>query len=186
MLEMKIDSSLSIILEAFGRVVYTHKTHEKMIDMLNSRKAFIKWINLAALVLTTGGIITPILDQVPYKEIILSFTSAFALGVAIYQISFSPDELIQEHRKCAKQLWLIREKYICLIADIQDNLLTNSEVKSARDKLIFELGQVYKQAPDTNSRAYEQARKALRLKEEMTFSSEEIEQLLPSKLRSYG
>ena len=181
---MGTESSLNVIRESFGRVVYTHKTHEKMIDLLNSRKVTIKWLNLAALILTTGGIITPIFDQFPYKEVLLSLTSAFALGVAIYQISFNPDEKIQTHRKCAKQLWLVRERYISLIADIQDNLLTETEVRANRDELNFQLAKIYKEAPDTNAKAYEKARKALKINEEMTFSSSEIDRFLPSELRN--
>jgi hypothetical protein len=180
---MGIESSLDIIRESFGRVVYTHKAHEKMIDLLNARKAAIKWLNLTALVLTTGGIITPILDQFPYREVMLSFTSAFALGVAIYQISFDPDEKIRAHRKCAKQLWFIRESYISLIADIQDSLITEHEAKAVRDALCSQLSHIYREAPDTNSKAYEKARKALKINEEMTFSSDEIDEFLPSSFR---
>jgi hypothetical protein len=176
-------SALATIRESFGRVVYTHKTHQKMIDQLNTRAYQIKFANIASLILTTGGILTPIFDAIPYKTIIISLSSAFALGVAIYQLSFDPALEIEAHRRCAKQLWLIREKYINLISDIKDNVLTDEEIRKQRDALVLQLNQVYQEAPDTNFRAYRAAQKALKINQEMTFSSKEIDQFLPSNLR---
>ena len=180
---MTTESALATIRESFGRVVYTHKTHLKMIDALNTRSNVVKIANIAALVLTTGGILTPIFDALPFKTIILSLASAFALGVAVYQISFDPALEIEAHRKCAKQLWLIREKYINLIADIKDGLLTDVEIRNQRDTLVTQLGHIYEEAPDTRPRAYKAAQKALKINQEMTFSSDEIDLFLPVHLR---
>jgi SMODS and SLOG-associating 2TM effector domain family 4 len=176
-------SALSTIRESFGRVVYTHKTHQKMIDQLNERANWIKLANVAALVLTTGGILSPIFDAFPYKTIIIALTSALALGVAIYQLSFDPAKEIESHRKSAKQLWIIREKYINLIADIKDGVLTNDQIRDQRDSLVTQLNLIYQEAPDTSSKAYRAAQKALKVNEEMTFSAKEIDQFLPQNLR---
>lgn len=180
---MTINSTLDSIRESFGRVVYTHKTHQKMIDHLNSRAYWIKMSNIVALVLTTGGILTPIFDMIPFKTSLIAFTSAFALGVAVYQLSFDPALEIEAHRKCAKQLWIIREQYINLIADIKDARLTDDQVRDQRDALVAQLAHVYQEAPDTNTKAYKAAQKALKVNEEMTFSSKEIDQFLPTYLR---
>ena len=42
-----------------------------------------------------------------------------------------------------------------------------------------ELKKVYDLAPDTSSRAYKVAQKALKINEDMTFSNEEINHFLP-------
>lgn len=180
---MTTESALATIRESFGRVVYTHKTHLKMIDSLNARATAVKLANIIALLLTTGGILTPIFDALPFKNIVLSLCSAFALGVAVYQISFDPALEIEAHRKCAKHLWIIREKYINLIADIKDGFLADADVRNQRDCLVDELGKIYQEAPDTRPRAYKAARKALKINQEMTFSSQEIDLFLPVRLR---
>ncbi|XGV94286.1 MAG: SLATT domain-containing protein (plasmid) [Leptolyngbya sp. BL-A-14] len=180
---MNASSTLAAIRESFGRVVYTHKTHLKMIDQLNQRNYWIKVANLAALVLTTGGILTPIYDASPFKTVIIALTAAFALAVAVYQLSFDPALEIEAHRKCAKQLWVIREAYINLIADIKDGVLSDDQIRERRDTLVTQLGQVYQEAPDTTFRAYKEAQKALKINEEMTFSIHEIDQFLPINLR---
>lgn len=154
-----------------------------MIDHLNSRAYWIKISNIVALVLTTGGILTPIFDTIPFKNSLIALTSAFALGVAVYQLSFDPVLEIESHRKCAKQLWIIREQYINLIADIKDGRLTDDQTHDQRDALVAQLGNIYKEAPDTNAKAYKAAQKALKVNEEMTFSVKEIDQFLPAHLK---
>lgn len=180
---MTTDSALATIRESFGRVVYTHKTHQKMIDQLNKRNRRIKQANVIALVLTTGGILAPIYDASPYKNMIVAIIAAFALGVAVYQLSFDPALEIEAHRKCAKQLWIIREKYINLIADIKDGILTDTQIRDQRDTLVEQLARIYQEAPDTTSRAYATAQKALKIRQEMTFTANEIDQFLPVYLR---
>lgn len=180
---MAADSTLAAIRESFGRVVYTHKTHQKMIDRLNKRNKLIKIANLVALVLTTGGILAPIYDGSPYKNVIVAVSAAIALGVSIYQLSFDPSLEVESHRKCAKQLWIVREKYINMIADIKDGILTDVQIRQQRDALVDELGRIYQDAPDTTPGAYATAQKALKVRQEMMFSVQEIDQFLPVHLR---
>ena len=42
---------------------------------------------------------------------------------------------------------------------------------------------VYRASPSTTVRAYKKAQKALKLKEEMTFSAAEVDTFLPQELR---
>jgi len=55
--------------------------------------------------------------------------------------------------------------------------------REKRDNLQYELNQIYMSAPRTFKQAYEVARKGLKLNEELTFSEEELDKLLPEKLR---
>ena len=45
-----------------------------------------------------------------------------------------------------------------------------------------ETEKIYQTAPPTNSKAYQQAQKALKENEELTFSKEEIDRFLPEQL----
>ena len=57
------------------------------------------------------------------------------------------------------------------------------ELRNELDLLHRETSLVYEYAPDTSARAYKAARIALKFKEELTFSPEEIDMLLPQDLR---
>jgi len=83
----------------------------------------------------------------------------------------------------AKNLWLIREKYQNLIVDIMNDKYNSNEVIEIRDLLLSELNEILENALSTDNKAYSKARKALKIHEEMTFSSKEIDSFLPEKLR---
>jgi len=101
----------------------------------------------------------------------------------VYQLSFNFDELGQRHKITAKKLWLIREKYQNLIADIMNDKYSSNEVIERRDLLLSELYEISENAPPTDNKAYYKARKALKIHEEMTFSGKEIDSFLPEELR---
>ncbi|MGQ9788994.1 MAG: hypothetical protein ACUVQM_06845 [Candidatus Hadarchaeaceae archaeon] len=57
------------------------------------------------------------------------------------------------------------------------------EIIQKRDKLQEELAKIYKHCPRTNLKGYTLARTSLKNNEDLTFSDEEIDAMLPSKLR---
>jgi len=109
--------------------------------------------------------------------------TSLTLLVTIHQFRFNPEQVIQAHRTCARKLWLIREKYIALISDVADRVTDSKSARIRRDELIEELYLVYENAPETDKVAYEAARKALKVNEEMTFTDKEIDAFLPASLR---
>jgi hypothetical protein len=70
-----------------------------------------------------------------------------------------------------------------LLADIKNAALSGRETRDSRDSLARELEQAYVHAPRTGSKAYQRARKALKMEEEFTFSAEEVDPFLPGELR---
>ena len=58
-----------------------------------------------------------------------------------------------------------------------------ADVRAERDRLNAELEEIYKAAPRTSGTAYKAAQKALKEAEELYFSEEELDHLLPKKLR---
>ena len=57
-----------------------------------------------------------------------------------------------------------------------------SDIQLKRDALTVELKGIYANSPSTTEAAYKKARKALNLREEMTFSVAEVDALLPQTL----
>ena len=172
--------------ESFGKVVHSHKTHEKMVDQLNDRICLVKWSKLVLLIVTTGAIVTNIFnffDLGVLDDIFTATISSMALGLTIYQMSLNQEKMVHEHKRSMHRLWAIREDYANLIADIHDNTISEKEARAKRDSLLQRLGAVYADCPDTNYEACEAARKDLKIDEEMIFSAQEIDQFLPAPLR---
>ncbi|HBQ6722884.1 TPA: hypothetical protein L8N91_001230, partial [Klebsiella pneumoniae] len=49
--------------ECYGRVVYTHKTHEKCADILQNKLSCMKNLQLVLLAITTGSFITTVVGD---------------------------------------------------------------------------------------------------------------------------
>lgn len=178
-----VSAALGSIKESFGRVVYSHKTHEKAAARLNRNLNWVKRLNLALLVLTFSGVLNALLSGGFGLNLATTVVSGAALGLAIYQMSFNPSQGILEHRNTANKLWKLREDFTNLIGDIHDGALSHSEVRKQRDALTKRLGEIYDDSPQTTSKDYEKAQKSLNPGEEMTFSKGEVERFLPSALR---
>ena len=175
--------NLQVIRESFGRVVYSHKTHEKEAERFNSSAIRTKWINIILTSLTSGTLITTIITNQTLLAYISAALATITLAFIIFQLSFTPEEKAEKHRQTAKELWLLREKYANLIADIVSGIIDSATITLKRDELLEKLCIIYKFAPNTSPKAYQMARKALKINEELTFSDEEIDQFLPDELK---
>ena len=116
-------SALALIRESYGRIVYSHKTHEKAAERLDNRITWVKWTNLVLIVLTFSGVLNAVFTGGPIRNLLTILVSALALALAIYQMSFNPEKEILGHRKTANKLWHLREQFANLIGGIQDGTL---------------------------------------------------------------
>jgi hypothetical protein len=181
-----LEANLDAIRESFGRVVYSHKTHEKAREIQARRATLVKWINIILTTVTSVSIISVLITSERGLEIVSAVLSALSLAYAISQLSFDPAKQAEQHRSTARALWYIREQYIVLLVDLagpRESIDVN-DVEDRRDRLLMDLKAVYDAAPDTTSKAYMAAQKALKVNEEMTFSRSEIDNFLPTAMRS--
>ena len=169
--------------ECYGRVVYSHKTHEKCADILLSQLSKIKLWQIILSSITTAGFIATISGAGPVGAAIGVFVSTALLVLNAYTKNYDLGELAQKHRQAATDLWLIREKYLALITDLRVGKESIEIITNRRDALLDDLHGVYSGAPSTTHQAYKKAQEALQRYEEMTFSDAEIDALLPSNLR---
>ncbi len=179
----------SQIRECFGRVVFTHKTHEKSSDIYAEQLKKLKLFEIALSALTTSSLLSSVFGEQKIGTIIGAILSTIILGLTIYTKDYDLGQIAKSHAEAANKLWNVRELYISLLADIKSNNLTIDQIKSKRDKLQESLNVIYQNAPRTNYNAYEKASKALNENgqvntgEEMTFSDKEIDRFLPRDLR---
>ncbi len=169
--------------ECYGRVVYTHKTHEKCADLLLSRLSTIKIWQIILSALTTGGFISTFLGSGNIGSIIGVIISSTLLVLNAYTKNYDLGELAQKHKQAANDIWLIREKYLSLLTDLAMDDMSLNNMKIERDNLLEELHSVYAGSPSTTYKAYRKAQEVLKKNEDMTFSEEEIDAFLPIELR---
>lgn len=169
--------------ECFGRVAWSHKTHEKCSDILNTRLNRIKLWQIILSAITTTGIIAAVFGE--SKEIgILSAVLSFVLTVLnTYVKQYDLGGLAQKHADAAVDLWNMRESYLSLLTDIRSGCSESDEIRKQRDNLQENLLEIYRGSPRTIAKAYKEATKALHKLEELTFSDAEIDAILPKALR---
>lgn len=172
--------------ECFGRVVYTHKTHEKMADLCATSLRHYKIAQILISALTTCGALSLVFVDPLWLKIataLLSFATLWASG---YMKGFDPGGTAQKHRDAAATLWDIRESYLSLLTDLKRGALTDAAAAERRNALQGELAKIYKGAPQTTYEAYIKAQTALKQLEDYTFSDAEIDAFLPKSLKKGG
>lgn len=179
----QIDSLEAQLRDCYARVVYSHKIHEKAADIYLKRLHRIKLAQIILSAITTGTLIYVLLNNSYIGTAISAALSAVLFALNAYTKDFDLGELAQKHKDSANRLWAVRESYLSLLTDLVGHTLTVEEIKKYRDDLQKSLEFIYNSAPRTNDQAYEKARLALRVNEELTFSDKEIDLLLPGKLR---
>lgn len=169
--------------ECFGRVVYSHKTHEKCADTLLKRLSKIKLWQIILSAITTAGFIGAVFGAGQVGAFIGVLVSTALLALNAYTKNYDLGELAQKHRQAGADLWIIREKYLSLITDLNMGEKPIESLQRERDALLDELHAVYSAAPSTTYEAYQNAQEALQKLEDMTFSDAEIDMFLPNELK---
>ena len=169
--------------ECYGRIVYTHKTHEKCADILLARFSTIKLGQIVLSVFTTGGFIATFFGSGDIGAAIGVVLSTMLLCLNAYTKDYDLGELAQKHKQAANEIWLIREQYLSLLADLAMGQKPLETIQTERDRLLNALHSVYGGSPSTTPAAYRKAQEALKREEDMTFSDEEIDAFLPKELK---
>ena len=121
----------SQIREIYGRVVYTHKTHEKCADILKCRYDLIRFIDIALSVVTTSSIIIHVFGDNDVTKIISLISSALLLGLKLFSYNYNLLALSEKHKNATLNILEIREKLLSLIVDIN---IGNIEIELLQKK----------------------------------------------------
>lgn len=108
--------------------------------------------------------------------------SAILLGFTLHFKEAGLTEKAQKHSEAASNLWAIREALLSLLVDMKDGREVE-QIRSQRNHINERLEQIYASAPRTDKPAYEAAQKALKEAEELFFSDDELDRMLPRQLR---
>lgn len=173
----------SQIREIYGRVVYTHKTHEKCADVLKERSDCFKGTEIILSVVTTTTILIVLFGEGKLYNLIAALCSTALLGITLYSKDFNLLAIAEKHKQSALNILEIREKLLSLLVDIRIGNKSIEQLQTIRDNLNEQLINTYRGSPKTINKAYSLASKALRENEEFTFSDAEIDKFLPESLR---
>ncbi|MEL7464875.1 MAG: SLATT domain-containing protein [Pseudomonadota bacterium] len=170
--------------ECYGRVVYTHKTHERMADRFAAILNRYKIAQIVLTALTSTGAVGVMVTSELWVEIATVAVSFFTLFVSAYLKNFDPGSIAQQHRSAAAKLWNVRECYFSLLTDLPK--LSREVAVQRRDELQAMLAALYIGAPRTDGKAYVEAQDRLKNMEDMTFTDDEIDCFLPLSLKRSG
>lgn len=185
--DAETDTTLeSQIRECFGRVVYSHKTHEKEGDLCAGTLRRFKITQIVLAAITTSGALAILFTDEFILKAITALVSLISLIVTGYMKGFDPGATAQKHRDTAADLWAIRESYLSLLTDLADGKINDQDARRTRDDLQNALAAIYKAAPGTSPKAYGKAQTALQALEDYTFNPGEIDKFLPPALKRDG
>lgn len=177
---------LAQVREAFGRVVYSHKTHEKQADICFTKHRWQQGTLIALTAIGSGTFLAAVVGLLGNAALTSLATASIALLVSWISLgakSFKFEEESNAHRGIASRLWDVRESYTSLIADLMSGTITEAEGRVRRDELQQAARDAYADAPRTSTKAFKRAQDGLKNNEEMTFTSNEIDLFLPEALR---
>lgn len=177
---------LAQVREAFGRVVYSHKTHEKQADICFTKHRVQQGFLIALTAVSSGTFLAAVLGVVvspAFAGLATSFVALLVTALSLSTKTFKFHEEAEAHRDIAARLWDVRESYLSLITDLMSSTITGSAARARRDALQESARSAYSDAPRTTSRAFARASEGLQDNEEMTFTSREIDLFLPETLR---
>jgi len=169
--------------ESYGRVVYSHKTHEICADILLARLSTIRVWQIILSAITTAGLVVGVIGKNEAGSIVSLIVSGVLLALSAYTKDNDDGALAQKHLKTGSELWSIRERFCSLLVDVAMREKPLELLQQHRDELIEKLSAVYAAAPSTNAKAYKKAQEALQRNEDMTFSDDEIDAFLPKELK---
>lgn len=168
--------------EIYGRAAYTHKTHEKMADRYTIRHKWFKTVEIVLSAVTTTSLLLAVLGDSHAGTIVGAACSTILLALTLYFKEASLAEKVQKHTEVASKLWAIREGLLSLLVDLNDGRAV-AEVRQERDRMNASLEAIYTVAPRTDSAAYATAQKGLKDSEDLFFSDDELDRMLPRQLR---
>lgn len=175
------DTLYSTIEDAFGKVVYTYTTQVIHAGRLKKRNTILKWMQIIVSAISTGGFLGSIMAEQPLWVWVSGICSTLMLVLTAYFKDSAFANIYARHLVTSNDLWCVREEYVALLTDF--TILSTDDIIRQRNFLREKTAEIYKNAPLTDDKSYSMAQKALKDRESQFFSREELNQMLPEKLR---
>ncbi|MGN0245175.1 MAG: SLATT domain-containing protein [Lachnospiraceae bacterium] len=170
------------IVESYGRILYTYQCYLEMVNIINKINIMIKRSRIILSAIMTGSFFTSIFGDSRFVLVVGTSFSIILLAINLYYKDAQYQDDINKFTCASNDLWLIKEKYLCLLTDFDQYEL--SQLKNKRDILINDTDQIYRKYSKTNNLAFIIARYKIKRKEVHKFEDGEFLQLLPTYLNN--
>lgn len=176
----------SQIRDEYGRLVFTYVTHNKMVNSLIKSADRLELALIVTSSFTLAGILLPFVNTIYpninfWSSIASACLSIIVVTLTVISKTANYKERSYRHKNTAHALWKLREEYLSSLTDIK--YIPVDDVRRKRDFLIQKTWEVYGCAPQTSSKAYKLAQKAIKEEEEQSLFDGEIDAMLPVNLR---
>lgn len=174
----------SQIRQVFASVVWTHKIQEKQADKYLKSYKRLEFIRILFVAATSSGIFAAIFVENDYLlKIVTAVVSAVSLFISTYFKSYDLKSLYTQHKKSAIELLALRENIVTVLCNIKMSKYTEDELCIERDAIISRKIEISKVTPDATDAAVIAASNCLKLRQDNTYSDQEIDSYLPTIAR---
>ncbi len=181
-MEEKPQKLLDEVRQNFAGVVWTHKIQEKQADIYATEYKYFELANIFCAGLTSCGVIAIFFCDGYITKVITTLISFASFFLSTYLKTFDTKNMEHQHRVAANEFIIVRNQLLHVIAELHMGVELK-QVTSEYQKIINSLNQLYLDAPSTTDKAVEKASKALDIKNEYTYTDEEIDHFLPNHLK---
>lgn len=167
--------------ETYGKVVYTYTTQLIHAGRLKKRNSILKWLQMILFAVSTGGFLGSVITN---QTVLVWFGGLCSTALLVLTAYFKDSEFSNtyaRHHVTSNSLWSVREEYLALLADYET--MPPEKIAEIRENLRKKTAKIYADAPLTDDRSYKMAQKRIKKREAQFFSREELNQILPEKLR---
>lgn len=160
-------------------MVWTHKIQEKQADIYLEKYNRLEFIRILLSALTSSGIFAVLFVDKFWLKLITAIVSAISLFISTYFKTYDLKLLQKEHKKSALSFLELREELVSVLCDIKMNKYTEEDLLKKRDNLIKKKIEIAKNTLDASVEAVNKASESLKVKQDNTYTDEEIDSFLP-------
>lgn len=169
--------------QIFATVAWTHKIQEKQCDLYIIRSRRLEFLRILASAITSSGVFAVIFIDGMWLKLLTALISAVSLFITTYFKTYDLNQLHAQHKEAALNFLELREEITSILCDIKVERYTYYELLQKRDEILEKKIRYSKNTPDATEKAVKLASKALKVREDNTFSDYEIDSFLPKEAR---
>lgn len=178
---------LTVVTTLYADVVWTHKIHEKQAEIYINRNAILQRADILSSSITCASVGTLLLGWLAEYQtavnVITALSSFATTALTLFLKCFDYARLAAQHKSFATRFLGVRNRLRQIICELKSQSRPLKEIRSDLATLNNELQHLYELAPQTTETAVNKAKEALNIKKEASYSSEEINNLMPDNLR---
>ena len=173
---------LDEVRQNFASVVWTHKIQEKQADIYANRYKIFETCNIIFAGVTSCGVVAIFICEDYITKVLTTLVSFGSLFLSAYLKCFDLKNLERQHRIAANRFIIVRNQLLHIIVELhmEPNL---EQIKAEYQQILSDLNKLYLEAPSTTDSAVSKASEALNIKNEYTYTDEEIDHFLPNNLK---